>query len=183
MNKRLMLSVIILNLLSGTVAHAQEAMNHMAHMNHQQHMAMMNNDARQLVDFPAPMQEHTLSNMRDHLQALSDILTSMGQGQYAKAGQIARDRLGMDSPSADGCAMENSASQPQMSTAASMDQQMALLMPENMRNLGFNMHQAASAFADQAAKAAKTHNPKPALAALSKVTEQCAACHAAYKLR
>ena len=38
------------------------------------------NDARQLVQMPKMMQEHMMSNMRDHLAAINEILLSMGNG-------------------------------------------------------------------------------------------------------
>lgn len=70
-----------------------------------------------------------------------------------------------------------------MSKPANMDHQMSQFMPEGMRNIGLSMHQAASDFAVEANKTGKSGNPKQALAALSKVTQQCAACHASYKVQ
>lgn len=174
--------------LAGSVtAYGQQPMNpmdHMNHMDHQQHMAAMGGgDGRQLVNFPPEMRQHSLANMRDHLQALSEILTAMSAGQYTKAAQVAGTRLGMDSPSAEGCKDNNASSKPQMSKPAKMDHQMSEFMPEGMSKIGLDMHQAASTFAAEATKAAKTGNAKPALAALSRVTQQCTACHTAYKVQ
>lgn len=149
---------------------------------HQKHMPSMPADGRQLVNFPLPMREHTLSNMRDHLLALSEILGAMSAGKYVQAATIANARLGMESPSAEGCASEGSGA-PQMSKPASMEQQMNEFMPEGMRRIGLEMHKSASIFAAEVAKAAKTGNAKPALAALTHVTQQCASCHAAYKVQ
>jgi len=149
---------------------------------HQNHMAGMPADGRQLVNFPPPMREHTLANMRDHLLALSEILGAMSAGKYAQAARIADARLGMASPSAEGCSSD-SGSAPQMSKPASMAQQMNELMPEGMRSIGLEMHKSASVFVGAANKAAKTGNPKPALAALTRVTQQCTSCHAAYKVQ
>lgn len=149
---------------------------------HQKHMDSMSADGRQRVNFPPPMREHTLANMRDHLLALSEILGAMSAGKYAQAGSIASARLGMESPSADGCASESS-SAAQMSKPASMEQQMNEFMPEGMRRIGLEMHKSASVFATEANKAAKTGNAKPALAALTRMTQQCTSCHAAYKVQ
>lgn len=170
-------------LVFSTAALAQDHMGQMNHMDHQKHMATTTGDTRQLVNFPPEMRQHTLANMRDHLQALSEILSAMSAAQYAKAGQIADARLSMNSPSAEGCKGEDAAKATQMSKPASMDHQMSQFMPEGMRNIGLEMHQAASSFASEAKKAAKTNNAKPALAALSKVTQQCSACHSAYKVQ
>jgi hypothetical protein len=150
-------------------------------MNHQMHMATMSEDTRQTVSFPPMMREHTLSNMRDHLQALSEILSSLSEGKYAEAANIADSRLGMESPAAEGC--KNDATAPQMSMAPSMEQQMNKFMPEGMRGIGLEMHKAASAFAGEATHAVKSNDAKPALAALSLVTRQCAACHSTYKVQ
>lgn len=150
---------------------------------HQMHMSAMGDDSRQLVNFPPEMRQHTLTNMRDHLLALSEILTAMSGAKYTQAAQIANQRLGLESPSAAGCRSESVATAPQMSQPMNMDHRMAEFMPEGMRNIGLEMHQSASAFAVEATKAAKTGDAKPALAALSKVTQQCTSCHSTYKVR
>ncbi|RTL47397.1 MAG: hypothetical protein EKK46_17765 [Rhodocyclaceae bacterium] len=161
-------------------AYAQDPMDHKQHM---QHMAAAGSDTRQQVNFPPEMRQHTLTNMRDHLEALSGILSSMSAGKFAKAAQVASERLGMDSPSAEGCKSEETSGKPQMSKPMNMDHQMSQFMPEGMRNIGLAMHQAASDFAVEANKAGKSGNPKLALAALSKVAQQCVACHASYKVQ
>jgi hypothetical protein len=52
-----------------------------------------------------------------------------------------------------------------------------------MRTIGLAMHQAARDFAVEVDKVAKSGNPKPALVALSKVTQQCAACRKSCKVQ
>lgn len=180
MRNNLLVPVAAIVLACSTTVFSQD---HAGQMDHQKHMAATAGDARQTVDFPPEMRQHTLTNMRDHLQALSEILTAMSSSQYAKAAQIADTRLGMESPSAEGCKAEDAANAPQMSKPANLDHQMSQFMPEGMRNIGLNMHQAASNFAAEAKTANKTGNAKPALAALSKVTQQCTSCHAAYKVQ
>lgn len=86
-------------------------------------------------------------------------------------------------PSAEGCKGEDTSGKAQMSKPGNMDHQMSLFMPEGMRNIGLSMHQAATDFAFEANKASKSGNAKIALAALSKVTQQCTACHASYKVQ
>ena len=177
MRPSLFVSFTAIALMAGATAHARD------HMDHQSHMAAKAGDSRQTVDFPPEMREHTLSNMRDHLQALSEILTAMSDAQYAKAARIARARLGMDSPSADGCKSEGMAATSQMSRPSSMQHQMSRFMPEGMRKAGLEMHQSASAFAAEAEKADRTGSAKAALATLAEVTRQCTACHAAYRIQ
>ena len=55
-------------------------------------------------------------------------------------------------------------------------------MPEAMRAIGWEMHRSASRFAIEAQNAGVTGDLRPALAALAKVTAQCAACHAGYRV-
>lgn len=181
MRKTVFVSLVAVALMGGLTARAQDH----APMDHQKHMAAKAGDGRQLVDFPPEMREHTLRNMREHLQALADILTAMSNAQYAKAGKIAEARLGMESPSAEGCKNERAAgaARPAMSEPAGMDHRMSEFMPEAMRKAGFDMHNAASVFALEAGKAAKTGKTKPALAALSRLSQQCTACHAAFRMQ
>ena len=54
-------------------------------------------DARQLVKLPEPMQEHMLSNMRDHLVSLNEIIGDVSDGKFDEAAKIAEQRLGMSS--------------------------------------------------------------------------------------
>lgn len=183
MRKTLSISMAAVALAFGMTAYAQAPMNHMDHMQPMQHTTAASSDTRQHVNFPPEMRQHTLANMRDHLEALSAILSDMSAGQYAKAAQVAEARLGMDSPSAAGCKAEDASGKSQVSKPASMDHQMSRLMPEGMRTLGRAMHQAASDFAVESRKAGKSANPTQALAALAKVTQQCAACHASYKVQ
>jgi cytochrome c556 len=137
------------------------------------HMMPQTADNRQLVDLPSAMRQHMLSNMR----ALGEIVTALSTGDSAKAAAIAETRLGLDSPDAAACTPNRSADAPAMAAM------MAEHMPEEMRNLGFAMHAAASTFAREAAKASQSNDVKPALAALSQVTQSCAACHSAYRLQ
>lgn len=164
-------------LAASAAVHAQD------HADHQKHMMSMAGDSRQLVSFPPEMRQHTLTNMRDHLQALADILTALAAARYTEAAEVAATRLGMESPSAEGCQADEAPARPAQSRPASMDHRMAQFMPEPMRRIGMEMHQAASAFSGEAAKAGRSGDPGPALAALSRVTRQCAACHEAYRLQ
>lgn len=161
---------------------AQAQQNH-DHAMHQPPQALSPaGDTRQMVNFPPAMKQHTLTNMRDHLQALSEILTMMAGGKFAKAAEIANARLGMDSPSAEGCKSEDSAAT--ASKAINMDHQMAEFMPEGMRILGLEMHKSASVFAAEAMKTGKPGgSEQKALAALAQLTGQCVACHGAYRLQ
>lgn len=118
-------------------------------------------DAREKVDFPEMMKQHQLSNMRDHLATLNEILALMAKSDLDKAADIAEHRLGMTS------------------MVAHNASHMAPYMPKGMQNIGSEMHHAASRFA----MAAQEGDLPRALDSLSKVTQQCVACHSAYRVQ
>ena len=131
--------------------------------NAQQHVPT--NDTRQLVNFPAMMKTHTLSNMRDHLLALQEIQSALSKQQYDLAGDVAEQRLGLSSLKLHGA------------------HEVSQYMPKAMQAAGTAMHQSASRFALVARDAAATADVKPALAALSDLTAACVACHAGFRLK
>ena len=122
-------------------------------------------DTRVAVEFPGSMKEHILTNMRDHLLAVSQIQEAIGNGQYDKAAQIAENRLGQTALKTHN-AYENSK-----------------FMPKGMQEIGTQMHRSASKFAIEVQNSGATGDIKPAMLALSKTTQACVACHAAYKLK
>jgi len=121
-------------------------------------------DTREFVKFPPMMLEHEMSNMRDHLATLQKIQDALGAGRLDEAGKLAEHRLGLSSFGLHGA------------------KHVAPFMPEGMQAIGTEMHKAASRFALEVDKAAATGDLRPALSALGKVTAQCVACHAAYRL-
>jgi hypothetical protein len=102
-----------------------------------------------------------MSNMRDHLAAINEILLSMGSGDLYMAAKVAEQRLGMGSLQSHGAS------------------QMAKYMPEGMRQAGMSMHRAASRFAMKVQEGELL----PAYRSLSEVTSACVACHTAYRIR
>ncbi|SKA91371.1 hypothetical protein SAMN02745130_03273 [Thiothrix eikelboomii] len=121
-------------------------------------------DTRQKLDFPQMMQQHMLANMRDHLLALHEIQTLMAAADYDKAAEVAEQRLGLSSLDNHGAA------------------HMASMMPKEMQDIGTGMHKAASQFAVTVVDAGASGDLKRALGDLSQVTQQCVACHSAYRL-
>ncbi len=122
-------------------------------------------DSRQLVRFPPALVEHTLANMRDHLQVIQELQEDLASGDTEKAAELAENRLGMSSLELHGA------------------HEIAAYMPAGMQNAGTGMHRAASRFAIAARTAGATGDVKPALAALGAVTAQCVGCHALYRIR
>ena len=187
MLRSLPLALVFACILSAKAGAAQPD----AMMDHMAHAMPKAPDTRALLHFPPPMQAHLLGNMRDHMITLNGILQAMAAGDYAAASKLAADRLGLDSPAAASCKPQTmSKPMPQMSKATmsmdapdSMDLMMAHHMPEGMRTIGYAMHSAASDFATAAAGAVTSHDGAAALKALAAVTQNCVACHAAYRLR
>jgi hypothetical protein len=118
-------------------------------------------DPRLLVELPEMMQQHMMSNMRDHLVAINEILHAMAKGELDKAADIAEARLGMSSLESHGAG------------------HMARFMPEGMRRAGTDMHKAASRFALKA----QEDEPLPAYEALADITSACVSCHFGYRIR
>jgi cytochrome c556 len=58
----------------------------------------------------------------------------------------------------------------------------APFMPQEMQDIGTQMHRVASRFAIDAQTASVSNDVRPTLASLGTVTQQCVACHAAYRL-
>lgn len=139
---------------------------HQMHQMHDHHASQASpTDQRIAVDFPPPMKEHILANMRDHLLAISEIQAAIGRGDYNQAADIAEKRLGQTALKSHG-AYENSK-----------------FMPKGMQEIGTQMHRSASRFAIEIQNSSATGDTKPALISLSKTTQACVACHAAYRLQ
>jgi hypothetical protein len=121
-------------------------------------------DSRKLVKMPDMMQNHMKQNMRDHLLALSEIEEALGASQYARAADIAERRLGMSSLDSHGAS------------------HMAPMMPKEMQAIGTEMHRAASRFAVSVRNAEVSGDLRPAMTDLAKVSRQCVACHAGFRI-
>ena len=124
-------------------------------------VSMAEDDARQLVQLPEMMQQHMMSNMRDHLAVINELLINMANDELDEAARIAEYRLGMSALESHGAS------------------HMARFMPEGMRQAGTDMHRAASRFALKAQEG----DVLPAYAALSEITSACVACHSGYRIR
>ena len=117
-------------------------------------------DTREQVSFPKMIQQHMLSNMRDHLVVINEILIYLSTDEMDKAADIAENRLGMSAMNLHGAG------------------QQAQYMPDGMKKIGSSMHRAASRFA----RKSEEGDPAEAYKALQEVTAACVACHAAYRV-
>lgn len=162
-----------LALFAGTAFAEDHDDDHAAHMN----MSPKMSDMRKEVDLPSPMRMKMLSNMRAHMDALSEVVALLSKGDGAGAAKIAETRLGLGSPGAAAC--KPNAKSVEMGEMPAM---MAKHMPDDMRALGLVMHEQASKFAEEAGKIKQGGDMRPALAELSQVMQACNACHTAYRL-
>ncbi len=125
-------------------------------------------ESRQLVDFPPPMREHLLSNMRDHLATVDQALADISASQFEKAGKLIEARLGMSSLTAHDAA------------------HMAPFMPKPMQEMGTAMHHAASQLVitlQNASVSASEESLRHVFTGLHEVTTACTSCHEAYRVR
>ena len=153
-------AVVLAAAAAAAVADEQHSMS----MNHEAMHPVATQDTRELVHFPAPLIEHEMANMRDHLITLSRIQEYLSKKEFDKAGELAEKRLGMSSFGLHGA------------------HEVAPYMPKGMQDAGTAMHRNASRFAIELQKTAVSGDLKPALAALARTTEACVACHASYRL-
>lgn len=166
MNTRGLLLAVAFGIgLSGAGAPVYAQHHHDVAENQEPQHAAMGADTRVLVRFPEHMRIHTLSNMRDHLLAISEIQEALSKGLLDKAADIAEQRLGMTSLSAHGA------------------HDLSMFMPQGMQDIGTAMHHSASQFAVEVQNSAATGDMKPALAALARTTQACVACHAGYRVQ
>lgn len=118
------------------------------------------------VTYPPLVKEHTLASMRLHLEGLGKIQDELAQQNFTAAAATARYFLGMNSPL----------------NAPNMRDEVKFMPPE-MKRLGAQMHHAAERFAEAADNADVTGDMPAVLRSLSRLTQTCVACHAAYRLR
>lgn len=140
--------------------------------------------ARTAVALPPMLHDQFLANMRDHLSAISEIQAALAEGDFGKAAEISRRRLGLGAASSAACRMSGMQTRmPGEAGASGSDNSMlSKFMPEAMHRAGFKMHSAADQFAEDAEKAAPARDYRMAMESLSRVTKQCVACHSSFKL-
>ena len=122
-------------------------------------------DTRPLAPLPPAAQESLRQEMLENLAALNEILTLVGSGKLAEAGEVAEAKLGVSS-------MGKHRAKP-------MDARPGPHMPPAMHGIGIDGHKAVSEFA----RVAATGDRDKALALLPNLTAACVACHYSYRTR
>ena len=120
-------------------------------------------DFRQLVSMPDQARQFMREDMLDHLSALNEIIGYLAENKLDAAANVAETRMGKSS----------------MGKHRGTGMGPGRFMPLEMRNLGWGMHESATAFS----LVAKEGNLKKAYSALQKVTTSCVACHYSFRTR
>ncbi len=121
----------------------------------------MEEDLRERVKLPEPMQHHLLGNMRKHLEVINSLIEMLGSEDFEEAAALAESELGMSSLEKHGA------------------RHIAQYYPERMQQIGTSMHKAASRFA----RTAMEGDLPAANRALAEITRACTNCHASYRIR
>jgi cytochrome c556 len=120
-------------------------------------MDMNPDDERQSLGIKGTMQGiHQLSNMREHLAAVSEIVQLMNSGKYDEASKIASEKLGLTLEKNTMCGSFNN---------------------KSFEEMGVRFHKSA----DDLAQTLKTKDQKKSMVALEKVLNGCVMCHSTFK--
>ncbi len=113
-------------------------------------------DARTSLGLPAPMRAMQKKMMREHLQAINDIVALIAAGNFDTASGIAHKKLGLT---------------PEMKKMCDM------FANDDFRRLGLAFHKSA----DELGEVLKTGDTKKSLNALHTVMNSCVQCHATFR--
>lgn len=151
--KRILIAVFSLTAMIGLNA-ALATEERMKHQNHQHDMSMT--DTRISLGLSPEMKQHQLSNMREHVEAVSSIIGLMSENKFEDASKMAHSKLGLT---------------PEMQKMCSM------FGNEKFMALGFAFHKSGDDLGD----ALRTKDTNASLHALNKTMQYCVECHATYR--
>lgn len=145
-----MFKIIVLAMLTLSLSLSAETM-------HMHKMDMTPDDERQSLGIKGtPQGVHQLSNMREHLAAISEIVGLMNSRKYDEASTIATEKLGLTLEKNSMCgSFKNKA----------------------FEEMGVRFHKSA----DDLAQTLKTKDQKKSMVALEKVLNGCVLCHSTFK--
>ena len=116
----------------------------------------MGNDKRMSLKLNAMQKNHQKTIMRDHLDAIQNIVLLLSSDKYKDASKLAYDRLG---------------------STTKMKLMCASFGDKNFENLGLEFHKSA----DKMSEIFKSRNKEKSLKALSNTMNYCVQCHATYR--
>jgi hypothetical protein len=113
-------------------------------------------DMRTSLELSAPMKQHQLANMREHVLAIKSIVGLMAENKFEDAAKIAHNKLGLS---------------PEMQSMCGMFEN------EKFKTLGMAFHQSGDDLGD----VLQTRDLNASLRALNKTMGYCVECHAAFR--
>ncbi len=125
-------------------------------MGMQHHMGMQGADDRTSLGLSGPMRRTQLAMMRDHLKAVSEIVSLIAARKFDEASETAHQRLGLT---------------PRMRKMCNM------FANKQFREMGIAFHKSADHLGD----VLKTGDTKASLNALHDTMNYCIACHQAFR--
>ena len=120
-------------------------------------------DYRTLVEMPDKPRQILHEDMLDHLAVLNEINRYLGENNLRSAAEVAETGMGRSL----------------LSKYQDEDMRPGRYMPKEMREIGWELHTAATLFA----KAARQGNLQKTLQAYHRITSACVACHYSYRTR
>ena len=120
-------------------------------------------DYRTLVEMPDKARQILHEDMLDHLAVLNEINRYLAENNLRSAAEVAETGMGRSL----------------LSKYQDVDIRPGRYMPKEMREIGWELHNAATQFA----KAARRGNLQETLQAYHRITSACVACHYSYRTR
>lgn len=138
-------------------ASADEEKMHMGDHHHNMNMHDMSMmDTRTSLGLSAEMKQHQLSNMREHVEAITSIVGLMAEKKFEEASKVAHTKLGLT---------------PEMKAMCGMSDN------EQFKTLGLAFHKSGDDLGD----ALQTKDVNVSLRALNKTMGYCVSCHATFR--
>ena len=120
-------------------------------------------DLRTFVEMPERARKILQEDMLDHLAVLNEINRYLSEDKLSSAAEVAETGMG----------------QSLLSKYQDEDMRPGRYMPKEMREIGWELHNAATEFA----KVAREGKMKKTLIAYHRITSACVACHYSYRTR
>ena len=142
-------TLVFIGIVGFSIAHADDKM-----MHHHHDIGAM--DMRTPLGVTGEMKQHQLANMREHVEAISSIVSLMADRKFDEASRIAHDKLGLTPEMQGMCGMFNNA---------------------GFEKLGLDFHKSG----DELGYALKSKDVDASLRALNNTMQYCVACHSTYR--
>jgi hypothetical protein len=113
-------------------------------------------DKRISLGLKPEMQQHQLSNMREHVKAIQSIVGLLSESDFVEAAQVAHSKLGLTDEMKKMCGMFNN---------------------EGFRKLGLEFHKSG----DELGEVLQTKDLNKSLRALHRTMQYCVQCHETYR--